>query len=293
MLFRFVSRLFVLAQYVIPKHAISRLTGALSGLRLSWMTHLAIHVFVKAYDVDMAEAAEPDIRSYPSFNAFFTRALAPGVRPLADERAEIVSPTDGIVSQIGMIDGSCIIQAKGIDYTLVDLFDGDDDLASRFDNGGFVTIYLAPRNYHRVHLPLAGRARFLRYVPGTLFSVDDTTTRKIRRLFCRNERVAVVYDTPGGNFALIMVGALNVGSIELTLPVPKHFANRPHANYPPQETHELDADPAACGSEFGRFNMGSTVILVTSRGLVEWSATPAAGSPLKMGAPLGRLLSPG
>jgi len=291
MIFAFVSRLFVLVQYVIPKHAISRLTGTLSRLRLSWITHLAIRIFVKAYDVDMGEAAETDVRSYSSFNAFFTRALAPGARPLADEGAAIVSPADGIVSQIGTIDGTCIIQAKGIDYKLMDLFDGDDDLASRFENGSFVTIYLAPRNYHRVHLPLPGRARFLRYVPGTLFSVDHVTTQKIRRLFSRNERVAVVYDTPGGSFSLIMVGALNVGSIELTLPVPTHFANRPQSNYPPQETHELDAGLAAGGSEFGRFNIGSTVILVTSRGLVEWSAT--ASSQLKMGEPIGRLLPPG
>ncbi|MGE4616080.1 MAG: phosphatidylserine decarboxylase, partial [Gammaproteobacteria bacterium] len=128
MIFAFVSRLFVLVQYVIPKHAISRLTGTLSRLRLSWITHLAIRIFVKAYDVDMGEAAETDVRSYSSFNAFFTRALAPGARPLADEGAAIVSPADGIVSQIGTIDGTCIIQAKSIDYKLMDLFDGDDDL---------------------------------------------------------------------------------------------------------------------------------------------------------------------
>jgi phosphatidylserine decarboxylase len=280
---------FVVLQYVLPKPAISKMVGALTRLEVPWLTQAVIRVFIKAYGVDMDEAAEPDVRAYRNFNAFFTRALAGAARPVADGPGLIVSPADGSISQIGVISGTSIVQAKGIDYELTDLFDGDADLAARFERGGFATIYLAPHNYHRVHIPLAGRARFLRYVPGTLFSVDEGTTQRLKCLFCRNERVIALFDTPGGWFALIMVGAMNVGNIDLMLPEPGHFHNRPHASCLPHQTLALDARPFSRGDEFGRFNMGSTVILMTSAGLVEWNATLGPRRAIKMGQVLGQV----
>ena len=284
-----MDTLFVIIQNLLPKAAISRFIGALSRLEVTWFAHLAIRLFIRTYGVDMEEAAEPDVRAYRSFNAFFTRALAAGARPVTAGLGLVVCPADGIISQIGVISGTSVVQAKGIDFELLDLFDGDADLAARFEYGGFATIYLAPRNYHRVHLPLAGRARFLRYVAGARFSVDEGTTRKLTRLFCRNERVIVVFDTPGGWFALIMVGAMNVGSIELTLPEHEHFHNRPQASCLPHQTQALDARTISSGDEFGRFNMGSTVILVASRGLVEWYATLGPDKQVKMGQALGQV----
>ena len=284
-----MESLFVLIQHFLPKPAISKFVGALTRLEVPWLTSAAIRLFIKAYGVDMQEAAEPDVGAYRSFNAFFTRALAVNARPVADGPGLIVCPADGTISQIGAISGTNVVQAKGIDYELADLFDGDAELATLFEHGAFATVYLAPRNYHRVHLPIAGRTRFLRYVAGALFSVDTGTTRKLKRLFCRNERVIAVFDTPGGWFALIMVGAMNVGSIELTLPEPEHFHNRPQTSCIPHQTQTLDRQPFSRGDEFGRFNMGSTVILVTSRGLVEWNATFGPGKPVKMGEALGQV----
>ena len=284
-----MDSLFVLIQHLLPKKAISRFVGALTRWEVQWVTHAAIRLFIKTYGVNMKEAAEPDVGAYPTFNAFFTRALAAGARPVSDGPGLVISPADGTISQIGVISAKSVVQAKGIDFELLDLFDGDADLAGRFEHGGFVTIYLAPHNYHRVHLPLAGRARFLRYIAGARFSVDKGTTRKLKRLFCRNERVIVVFDTPGGWFALIMVGAMNVGSIELTLPEPEHFHIRPQASCLPHQTQVLDARPISSGDEFGRFNMGSTVILVASRGLVEWYANFGPGKQVKMGQALGQV----
>lgn len=280
-----MESLFVFIQHFLPKTAISKFVGALSRLEVPLLTHAAIRLFIKAYGVDMQEAAEPGISAYKSFNAFFTRALAEGARPLADGSSVVICPADGTISEIGVINGNTVVQAKGIDYALLELFDGDADLAARFEHGGFATIYLAPRNYHRVHLPLAGRARFLRYVAGTRYSVDPGTTRKLKRLFCRNERVIAAYDSLGGWFALIMVGAMNVGSIELTLP--------DQVGCSPNQTQTLDARPFSIGDEFGRFNMGSTVILVTSRGLVEWYGTFGPGKQVKMGQALGQVRAVG
>ena len=280
-----MAKFCVLLQYIVPQRAISRLVGVLARLEVPGLTPLAIRLFVKAYGVDMSEAAASEPQSYRSFNLFFTRALKPDARPLPPAIDAVVCPADGRISQLGRIQAETIIQAKGIDYSVTALCDGDSDMAATFTDGAFATIYLAPRNYHRVHMPIAGNARWLRYAPGALFSVNETTTRSINNLFCRNERVIVTFDSERGAFALVMVGAMNVGSIELAFPN-EQFQNRSAANYPAHEGVALDGRHLARGAELGRFNMGSTVILLTSTGMCNWDPRFASRTAVRMGQQL-------
>jgi len=282
-----MGRFFTLIQHLIPKNIVSRLTGKLAKVEQPYLVQILINLFIKIYDIDMSEVAEPDVHKYRTFNAFFTRALTEDIRTIADGSV-MVSPADGTVSQIGAIDKTSILQAKGIDYDLNHLFDGDVNLASLFVDGAFVTIYIAPRDYHRVHLPLAGQAKFLRYVPGTLFSVDRTTTRQYPRLYCTNERVIAVFEAASGEwFSVIMIAAMNVGDIQLIRPMA--FRNRPLPNYAPFSTHVLDMPSFQKGGEFGRFNLGSTVIVTASPGLVEWHNSIGCGSAVKIGQALGAI----
>jgi len=278
-----VARLFVLLQFLLPARGLSNLVGWLTRLRAGRVTQWAIAMFVRVYHVQMDEAACPDPAGYATFNEFFTRALDPLARPLTAGPDCVVSPADGVISELGALDGGRLLQAKGITYSLLDLFDSDRALASLFDGGTFVTVYLAPRDYHRVHMPLDGQPVALRYIPGALFSVNAATTRALRDLFCRNERVATVFRTERCAFALVMVGALNVGSIELNLPRPVPFRNRPWTTWPSGLTHALDTPALTRGSEFGRFNMGSTVIMLASAGLMTFAADIVVGSRLRMG----------
>lgn len=285
-----MGRFSTLLQHLIPKNLISRLTGKLAKIEQPYLVQILINLFIQVYGIDMSEVAQPDIRKYRTFNAFFTRALAKGTRTIADG-AVLVCPADGTVSQIGAIEKTTILQAKGIDYDLDHLFDGDTNLASLFVAGAFVTIYLAPQNYHRVHLPLAGQAEFLRYVPGTLFSVDQTTARQLPRLYCRNERVITVFKgASGGWFSVIMIAAMNVGDIQLIQAL--DFRNRPLSNFSPLMTHILDMPRSQSGEEFGRFNLGSTVIVMASPGTVQWHNSIGCGSSVKVGQALGTVRPP-
>jgi len=283
-----LRRVLVGMQWLLPQHTLSRTTGWLADRRGTWVERAAMRAFVQMYGVDMREAEHPALAQYASFNAFFTRALKPGARPLPVESNTFVSPADGTISACGALHAGRLLQAKGIDYGLLDLCDGDGELAARFAGGRFVTIYLAPRDYHRVHLPWSGHARLLRYVPGRLFAVNRASTACIPRLFCRNERMLMAYEGEHGWFALIMVGALNVGSIELV-----HGAcNRP-PNLAVHTTLALDGRHGSRGDEFGRFNLGSTVIVLASPGWLELDPTACrAGQPVRMGAPLGRVSGP-
>ncbi|MBK8959650.1 MAG: phosphatidylserine decarboxylase [Proteobacteria bacterium] len=285
---KYSARLFVALQWLLPKHLVSDLVGYLTRLEGGVLTRVAIRVFVRLFGVDMSDAREPDCNAYPSFNAFFTRALRDGARPIVDDPEAFVCPADGTLSEFGALNGDRLVQAKGIDYTLLDLFDGDAELAARFDGGHFATIYLAPYNYHRVHMPCTATAKVLRYVPGELFSVNATTARGVPGLFCRNERSIVVFEAGPHSLALIMVGALNVGSIELVLPRAQPACNRPHNNQPAHVSQALDGPTLERGAEFGRFNMGSTVVVTTSRGWLNWHEDARAGLPVRMGAWLGR-----
>lgn len=288
---RYSARLFVALQWLLPKHLLSSLVGWLTHIEGGIATQLAIRVFVRVYRVDMADAAEPDTRAYRSFNAFFTRALRADARPLAAAPDSFLCPADGILSEFGTLNPDRLVQAKGIEYSLLDLFDGDAALAARFAGGSFATIYLAPYNYHRVHMPCAAQARVLRHVPGELFSVNAVTAHSVPGLFCRNERTITVFEAGPHSLAMIMVGALNVGSIELKLPTAIPARNRPHSNQASHTSLALDGPSLARGAEFGRFNMGSTVIVIASHGWLTWQPGARTGLPVRMGELLGRDLS--
>jgi len=277
------GRLFVWFQHVLPQHALSRLVLRATRVRAPWFKNWLIRGFLRLYAIDMADAAQPDPFRYASFNEFFTRALRSDARSVAKEPREIACPVDGVISEAGKIDGDTLLQAKGRNYTLKEL------LASRawakdFEGGSFATIYLAPFNYHRVHMPLAGRLRETVYVPGRLFSVNAATASLVPRLFARNERVLTWFDTTCGEFALILVGALNVGSIATVwagdiTPAPRRVAT----TLPPQAV-SLDK-----GEELGRFNMGSTVILLFQKDRARWNAELRAGATVRLGQSLGYL----
>jgi phosphatidylserine decarboxylase len=277
------GRLFVWFQQVLPQHALSRLVWRATRVRTPWFKNWLIRGFLKLYTIDMTEAVQADPLRYGSFNEFFTRALKPDARVLARGTREIACPVDGMISEAGKIDGASLLQAKGRHYTL------DELLASRawakhFEGGSFATIYLAPFNYHRVHMPLNGRLRETVYVPGRLFSVNAVTASLVPRLFARNERVLTWFDTAFGEFALILVGALNVGSIATVWAGDITPASRRVVStLPPQEVSLKQ------GEELGRFNMGSTVILLFQRDRARWRDDMRAGATVRLGQSLGHL----
>ncbi len=285
------SRLFVALQWLLPKHWLSDVVGWLTRIEGGLATRLAIRAFVRVYGVDMGDAADADTNAYSSFNAFFTRALRADARPSDETPDSFVCPADGTLSEFGELQPDRLVQAKGIDYSLLSLFDGDADLAARFEGGTFATIYLAPYNYHRVHMPCEATARVLRYVPGALFSVNAITTQGVPGLFCRNERTITVFEVGPHWLAMIMVGALHVGSIELVLPTAAPARNRPSNNQPAHVSQTLHGPTLPRGAEFGRFNMGSTVIVTVSRGALAWHADVRAGLPVRMGELLGKALT--
>jgi len=279
-----MSRTFIRAQHLAPQHGLSKLAGSIADSRASWLKDRLIKRFIDTYHVDMSEAAEP-ASAYPSFNAFFTRALAPGARPLADAGAFVLSPADGGVSQLGPIADGRIVQAKGRDYSIAELLGADPAHAARFDGGRFFTIYLSPRDYHRVHMPAAGTLRQTRYVPGDLFSVNAVTAEGVERLFARNERLACLFDTPLGAMASVMVGAMIVAGIETV------WSGRmvPHGREV-KEAHFSGHPAFAAGDEMGRFYLGSTVVLLFEPDRVEWLPELGPGSAVRMGQAIGRRL---
>ena len=280
----------VLAQKLLPKQALSSLVGWLAARECGPLTTLAIRVFIRVYGVNMAEAAESSASAYATFNAFFTRSLRVGARVQPSAPTAVASPCDGVVSAAGPLEQGRLIQAKGLWYDLERLLGGDSETAQKFTGGRFVTIYLAPYDYHRVHMPLAGRLTGLRYEPGSLYSVNRATTCALPGLFHRNERVIAVFESEQGIFALVMVGALNVGSISLVLPGSMPFQNRPApGNWTPRQTHQLTGEEHfGRGDEFGRFNMGSTVILLASKGCLDFEDL-VESDVLRMGAVIGHI----
>jgi phosphatidylserine decarboxylase len=250
-------------------------------VRTPWFKNWTIRGFLKLYRVAMDEAAETDPYRYGSFNEFFTRALREGARPIARDERAIVSPADGCISEAGSIDGDRLLQAKGRHYRLAELL-AAQPWASRFEGGSFATIYLAPFNYHRVHMPLRGELKDTVYVPGRLFSVNNATAQHIPQLFARNERILTLFDTAYGQMALVMVGALNVGSMATVwagdiTPAARRVITR------------LPADPTTLekGAELGRFNMGSTVILLFEPNRAHWHPHLRAGREVRLGQFLG------
>lgn len=249
----------------------------------NWM----IRVFIRHFDVDLSAAAVSDATAYPTFNAFFTRALRVGARPVTAEPKAIACPVDGTLSQLGKAADERVIQAKGRIFSLTELLGGDAVLAGKFSAGAFATLYLSPRDYHRVHMPVDGTLRRMLHVPGRLFSVNPATTRTVPGLFARNERVATIFDTAAGLMAVVMVGALNVGSIETV------WAGEitPPRGYVLRSWDYLDNPLAlAKGAEVGRFNMGSTVIVLFPAGHANWEIGLAPGNAVRMGQRIGSLL---
>ncbi len=285
----YAARLFVALQWLLPKRWLSDFVGWLTRIEGGVATRLAIQTFIRIYGVDMRDAAEPDPAAYPSFNTFFTRALRHDARVFPDDTKVFVCPADGTLSEFGTLAIDRLVQAKGIEYSLLELFDGDTTLAAIFEGGVFATIYLAPYNYHRVHMPCDATARFVRHVPGELFSVNAVTAQAVPRLFARNERTITVFDAGPHKLAMIMVGALNVGSIELVLPYAEPVRNRPQSNIVPHLTVPQEGPALPRGAEFGRFNMGSTVIVLGSQGWLTWQGSIRRGVRVRLGEPLAQV----
>ena len=278
------DRLAVLPQYLIPKQALTLLAGRIASARGGAMTTRLIAWFVRRYRVEMAEAANPDIGSYASFNDFFTRALKDGARPLA--AADLVCPVDGAISQFGRIEGQQIFQAKGHHYSSTALVGGDAALATQYDDGHFATIYLSPRDYHRIHMPCDGVLRRMIYVPGELFSVNPTTARGVPGLFARNERVVCVFDGPSGPFVLVLVGATIVGSMATVWHGVVNPPRRPDVcawSYAPGTV------TLARGQEMGRFMLGSTVVLLFPKGPLQFNPAWQPAGPVRMGQAMANL----
>jgi phosphatidylserine decarboxylase len=279
------TRLFVAMQYLLPQHWLSRQVHRLARSRVKPVKNALIGSFVRHFHPDMSDAADPEPRDYPSFNAFFTRSLRPGSRPCDPDPRALVSPVDGTVSQIGRLEGLTLLQAKGHDYSVEALLGGTRQWAERFAGGRFATLYLAPYNYHRVHMPAAATLRDAWLIPGRLFSVNAATAAAVPRLFARNERVVCAFEEGALAFALALVGALFVGSIATVW----HGDVTPRS---PRRATQLPLDTARApqrldrGAELGRFNMGSTVILLLPPGTGEWLPALQPGSPVRVGQTL-------
>ena len=276
------DRLAVLPQYLLPKRGLTSLAGALARRSLGGFTQSNIRRFVARYGVDMSEAAEPDLRQYATFNDFFTRALKPGARPLAN--ADFLCPVDGAISQFGAIEKDQIFQAKGHRYSATALLAGDAELAARFENGNFATLYLSPRDYHRIHMPCFGRLQRMVYVPGDLFSVNPTTARGVPGLFARNERVVCVFEGRSGPFVLVLVGATIVGSMAT---VWHGVVNPPRSRQVRQWSYTDLPIALQPGEEMGRFLLGSTVVLLFPQNTLDFNPDWAPGRAIRMGEAMG------
>lgn len=268
----------VLPQYLIPKQALTAFAGKVAGARGGRWTTALIQWFVQRYQVNMAEAANPDIASYATFNDFFTRALKNGARPLAP--ADFICPVDGAISQFGRIERDQIFQAKGHHYSTTALVGGDAALAAQFQDGHFATLYLSPKDYHRIHMPCDGRLTRMIYVPGDLFSVNPTTARGVPGLFARNERVVCVFESAHGPFVLTLVGATIVGSMAT---VWHDVVNPPRPGKIWEKTYSGDAVNLRQGEEMGRFLLGSTVVMLFPKGSMAFNAAWAEARSIRLG----------
>ncbi|WP_376694356.1 archaetidylserine decarboxylase [Wenzhouxiangella sp. EGI_FJ10409] len=273
-------RLRVWPQYLLPQKLLTALAWRLSSCRWRWFNQPFIRVFVRLFGVDLSEAERKRPVDYACFNDFFTRSLEPAARPIAEESHRLVCPADGTISQLGRLDGETILQAKGIDYTAAELL-GSAERARPFEDGHFITVYLAPRDYHRVHSPIAGRVIEEVRVPGRLFSVSANTTLAVPRLFARNERMVAMLETEHGPVAVVMVAAMLVAGIETVWGGPED--RRPG---PQMQIRSVDGAPLTRGGELGRFHWGSTVIVLTPKGFPGWLPDHSAGDRVRMGRAL-------
>ena len=278
------DRLAVLPQYLIPKQALTAFAGYVAGRERGWVTTEIIRRFVAKYQVNMGEALDPDITRYATFNDFFTRALKPAARPLAN--ADLICPVDGAISQFGAIEHDQIFQAKGHRYSTTAMVGGDAALAAQYQDGSFATLYLSPKDYHRIHMPCDGRLARMIHVPGELFSVNPVTARGVPGLFARNERVVCVFESARGPFVLILVGATIVGSMATVwhgvVNPPRGKAVRDW-HYPPLASAEQPVITLKKGEEMGRFLLGSTVVMLFPKGPLHFTPEWAPGRSIRLG----------
>jgi phosphatidylserine decarboxylase len=281
------EKLLVTLQHFVPQHALSRLIGRIANSENRRIKNTFISWFIRRYKVDMSLAAEEDPLAYACFNDFFTRALKPNIRPVCEQPNSIVSPADGAISQLGKITNGRLFQAKGQDYTTQELLGGDETLAQEFADGNFATIYLSPKDYHRVHMPYTGKLRCMVTIPGDLFSVNAATANRVPRLFSRNERAVAIFDTDIGPMAIVLVGAMIVAGIETVwdgtiAPVTDREIQ---TSLYPYENISLEK-----GAEMGRFKLGSTAIILFAKNKMHWGTQYTAGSATAVGAKLGVVL---
>ncbi len=275
------DKIITVPQYLIPQHSLSVLMHKLTGSEVTWFKNSFIRFITAKYKVNINEAAETDLAFFPSFNAFFTRALKAGARQIAEGEAVITSPVDGVVSQIGNVVQGQLVQAKGREYSVLELLGGAQLLAKQFDQGQFATIYLSPKDYHRIHMPLTGTLRKMTYIPGKLFSVNPRTARTVPKLFARNERVVTVFDTEQGPIVMVLVGAIFVGSMETVWSgkiTPPYGKNIQHWDYEGEQAITLQK-----GEEMGRFNMGSTVVMLLPLESKLFKTELSAGTAIQLG----------
>lgn len=281
--------LFAAWQYPVPHHLLSRLMGKLTHCRNKWIKLTYMKLIIKRFGVNMAEAQEQDLNNFEHFNAFFTRALKPEARPIIAGQNKLASPVDGCVSQMGLIKKDQVFQAKGHSYPLSTLLGADDKWAKQFINGEFATLYLSPKDYHRMHMPCDAKLKEMRHVPGRLFSVNPATVRTVPGLFARNERVVCLFNTPVGPMAMILVGAIFVASIEtvwqgiITPPTQSEMQTSLYG----KGFQEVSLKK---GQEMGRFNMGSTVILLFGKDKMQWVEGLVSESHVLLGQEIGTVL---
>lgn len=279
--------LFIAAQYLLPHHWLSRLVGRLASCENTWIKNQLIQRFMKQYGISLEEAVRQHPQDFKSFNDFFTRELLPEARPLDTHSHRLVSPVDGAVSQLGDIDHGRVFQAKGQEFSVTELLGGDRDRAEPFLGGKFATLYLSPRDYHRIHMPVTGTLRETVYIPGALFSVNPTTAERVPGLFARNERLVAIFDTEVGPMAMVLVGAMIVAAIETSwsgrvTPPERHIKVTDYHNPTPITLEK--------GAEMGRFCLGSTVVLCFGEQAIRWSDDLEAGSQVRMGKAIGELI---
>jgi len=287
-----LDKIKITLQYLMPKHAISRLVGKLAAAKAGWLTTQLIAMFIKTYNINMAEAKLKNATDFTTFNDFFTRALDDEARPINNNDQALCYPVDGKISQQGEIVNGQLIQAKGFDYSLTTLLGGDEHTSAPFQGGCFSCIYLAPKDYHRIHMPMAGTLREMIYVPGDLFSVNPLTANNVPNLFARNERVVTIFDTTHGPMAMVLVGATIVASIEtvwagtITPPAGKDIFRW---QYP---ASGIDAIHLAKGDEMGRFKLGSTVVSTFAPQMIEFNKEAGANTVTRLGEHYADLIMP-
>ena len=277
-----MSFLFILFQYIVPQHLLSRIAGKIANSKNIRIKNTLISYFLNNYEINMEEAHNEKPYGYNSFNNFFTRKLKTDARPIDKTKNSIISPADGVISQVGLIDNGEVFQAKGRSFNLLDFLGGNQNLYNEFSDGSFSTIYLSPKDYHRVHMPFPGILREMHYIPGDLFSVNPITVKKVNNLFARNERLSCIFETSNGPMAVVLVGAMIVSGICVSWENKRFIKNREIQSfkYPSVGNGAVQLNK---GDELGRFMLGSTVVMCFPNKRVSWESNISENSSVRVG----------